>query len=156
MFSCDIIKRAFDLIPSLWSILEQAPRTLVHNDCSPRNICLRIPTADTKSLTTASDEESFKKTGVPYSDDRSLCMYDWECAYAGAPQHDVVEFLSFTPTTHSVRKELIEFYRHHLEYYSGREFPAEKLAYVNVLMLSFIDACVGFMRSTTYAVLIMQ
>ena len=152
------MRRAFDLIPSLWSTLEQAPRTLVQNDCNPRNICLRIPTADTKSLTTASDEESFKKTGVPYSDDRCLCMYDWELSYAGAPQHDVVEFLSFSlspSTAHSVRKELIEFYRHHLEYYSGREFPAEKLA-IWLFIVSFIDDCVGFMRSTTYAVLILQ
>lgn len=135
LFSCTIIRRAFELIPSLWSILEQAPRTLVHNDCNPRNICLRKPTSDTKSLTTASDKESCKKTGVPFSDDRCLCMYDWELVYAGAPQHDVVEFLSFTlpsSATHSMRRELIEFYRHHLEYYSGREFPVEKLAPTNL------------------------
>ena len=51
-----------------------------------------------------------KSCGVPFSDDRCLCLYDWEPAYAGAPQHDVVEFLSFTLPTHSMRKEFIEFY----------------------------------------------
>ena len=92
----------------------------MHNDCTPENLCLK------KSTSVPNEEKSCKKAGVPFSDDRCLCLYDWETAYAGAPQHDVVEFLSFTlpsSTTHSMRKELIEFYRQHLEYYSGMEFP---------------------------------
>ena len=51
-----------------WQQLEHAPRTLIHHDFNPRNVCLR---------------------------DGVLCAYDWELATIGAPQRDLAEFLCF-------------------------------------------------------------
>ena len=51
-----------------WQHLERAPRTLIHHDFNPRNVCLR---------------------------DGVLCAYDWELAAIGAPQRDLAEFLCF-------------------------------------------------------------
>ena len=48
------------------------PRTLIHNDFNPRNVCLR-----------------------PTHDGPRLCVYDWELATYHIPQHDLVEFLLF-------------------------------------------------------------
>ena len=55
-----------------WRPLETAPRTLIHNDFSPRNVAIR------------GDGGS-----------RRLCAYDWELATLGAPQCDLAHFLCF-------------------------------------------------------------
>lgn len=60
--------RLIATIPQWSSGLDAVPRTLIHHDFNPRNVCLR--------------------TGV-------LCAYDWELATVGAPQRDLVEFLCF-------------------------------------------------------------
>jgi hypothetical protein len=54
-----------------WRALETVPRTLIHNDFNPRNIC--------------------------FLDDREprLIAYDWELACVGAPQRDLAELLCF-------------------------------------------------------------
>jgi len=52
--------------------LDAMPKTLVHNDFNPRNICLR-----------------------PVKDELVLCAYDWELATLGVPQHDLAELLVF-------------------------------------------------------------
>ncbi|MBA3639054.1 MAG: thioester reductase domain-containing protein [Acidobacteria bacterium] len=51
-----------------WQDLENPPRTLIHHDFNPRNVCLRAG---------------------------ALCAYDWELATVGAPQRDLAEFLCF-------------------------------------------------------------
>ena len=56
-------------------------------------------------------------------------MYDWELATVGVPQYDVVEFLCFTlppSTPPDAWLPLLEFYRQHLEFYSGVKFPPIK------------------------------
>jgi thioester reductase-like protein len=65
-----IQRRLISKLPSWWPALESGPRTLIHNDFNPRNICLRGP-------------------------DATLCAYDWELATLGAPQRDLAEFLCF-------------------------------------------------------------
>jgi thioester reductase-like protein len=55
-----------------WQPLEALPRTLIHNDFNPRNICLRDDGARLR-----------------------LCAYDWELAAIGVPQHDLAELLCF-------------------------------------------------------------
>jgi len=55
-----------------WGELEGLPRTLIHNDFNPRNVCLR-----------------------PVEGELRLCAYDWELAALNVPQHDVAEFLAF-------------------------------------------------------------
>jgi hydroxymethylglutaryl-CoA reductase (NADPH) len=61
-------KRLIGSIGTWWRWLESEPRTLIHHDFNPRNICLR---------------------------GGRLCAYDWELAAVGAPQRDLAELLCF-------------------------------------------------------------
>lgn len=61
-----------DSVGSWWPALETAPRTLIHNDFSPRNVAIRGAGASAR-----------------------LCAYDWELATIGAPQCDLAHFLCF-------------------------------------------------------------
>ena len=122
------MEAAIAYLPQMVAELASAPITLIHNDCNPRNICLR------KEPTTESMNHFQTTTPgrVPYSDPRIMCIYDWELATIGVPQHDLAEFLAFTiqPTTpFKERLELIEFYREHLEYYSGVQYPSDRYNY---------------------------
>ncbi len=71
-------RMAVKSIPEWWPELEAMPRTLVHNDCNPRNVALR---ADPEG------PHGFR-----------LCAYDWELATLAVPQHDLAEFLCFVLT----------------------------------------------------------
>ena len=80
-------------VDRIWSVLESQPKTLVHNDFNPRNICLRR------------------------QPEPRLCVYDWELASVHVPQHDLVEFLAFTVEpgqAHGKFPEHAEFYRQQL------------------------------------------
>jgi thioester reductase-like protein len=82
-------------IPRWWSALETSPRTLIHHDFNPRNICLR---------------------------NGALCAYDWELATIGAPQRDLAEFLCFVLPAGGEpgdAESWIEFYRRALERSTG-------------------------------------
>jgi len=84
-------------IPDWWAKFESMPRTLIHNDFNPRNICLR-------------------------GSDHRLCAYDWELATLHVPQHDVAELLSFvlTPTVQpAVVDHYVELHRVCLEQAAG-------------------------------------
>jgi thiamine kinase-like enzyme len=88
-----------------WGQLEKQPRTLVHNDCNPRNIGLR-----------------------PGASGLTLCLYDWELATLHHPTRDLAEFLAFvtSPSTHEgLIEELIEQHRLELEKSSGQKFEAD-------------------------------
>ena len=65
-----IQRRLLTRVEEWWPALECGPRTLIHNDFNPRNVCLR-------------------------GSDATLCAYDWELATIGAPQRDLAEFLCF-------------------------------------------------------------
>ena len=87
-------------VPVWWAELEAMPRTLIHNDFNPRNLCLR--TLDDGS--------------------ERLCVYDWELATVGVPQHDLAEFLSFVCTPQTSLEELeyySELHRKALAHYAG-------------------------------------
>jgi len=58
-----------------WSELCAMPRTLIHNDFNPRNL-------------------AFRRTTPP-----RVCVYDWELATLGVPQHDLAELLVFALPT---------------------------------------------------------
>ena len=91
--------RLIDDAGEWWQALEQGPRTLVHNDFNPRNICLRAA------------------PGGP-----RLAAYDWELATIGAPQHDLAELLCFVLTERASRHEVdrwIERHRSMLERETG-------------------------------------
>ncbi|AGA35405.1 phosphoenolpyruvate synthetase (PEP synthase) [Thioalkalivibrio nitratireducens DSM 14787] len=56
-----------------WQRLQALPAALVHNDFNPRNAVLR-------------DRGGWQR----------LCVYDWELATRGIPQHDLAEWLCFS------------------------------------------------------------
>ncbi len=70
-----------------WNEVLTMPRTLVHNDFSPRNIALRT--------------------------DGTLVAYDWELVTAHVPQRDLVELLAFTQPP-DVEREAVD---HYLEFH---------------------------------------
>ncbi|CAN5785863.1 hypothetical protein BH18ACI5_BH18ACI5_25030 [soil metagenome] len=70
-----------------WPALEAGPRTLIHNDFNPRNICLRRAPSG---------------RGGSNRGELRLCAYDWELATLGAPQRDLAEFLCFVLTDTNV------------------------------------------------------
>ena len=112
------LSRAIERIGPLWQEMEEAPRTLIHNDFNLRNICLR-------------------RTG----DDFRLCAYDWELSTLHVPQRDVCELLSFVlppGTPRATRKEYLEFYRLALEEASGLSFDPDQFERIHDL------ACVDF------------
>lgn len=85
------------------SSLDSGPRTLIHNDFSPRNAALR--------------------------EDGRLCVYDWELASGGLPQRDLAEFLCFTldKDTDSLQiAELVELHRSALEQASAQTLNPEQ------------------------------
>jgi len=89
-----------------WPALERMPRTLIHNDFNPRNLCLR-PTDDGGHV---------------------LCAYDWELATVHVPQHDLAEFLAFVLDTGCTRAEILHFvelHRRALEHYAQVELDEE-------------------------------
>ncbi|MDT0684887.1 phosphotransferase [Autumnicola psychrophila] len=94
-----LLEDAIEKIPTYWDVLEQQPKTLIHNDFNPRNIC-------------------FKNTGGS----PQLCLYDWELATFHVPHYDVVEFLSFVliPENYDQRLKYMEYYREELNRLTGR------------------------------------
>jgi thioester reductase-like protein len=94
-----ILRRLIDTVPGWWPQLEALPRTLVHNDFNPRNICLRAG-----------------------GDGPRLIAYDWELACVGAPQRDLAELLCFVLPEDVGDQEVddwIERHRTHLERATG-------------------------------------
>ena len=88
------LQYAIEQIPQYWQTLDALPKTLIHNDFNPRNIC-------------------FKSTG----DQLTLCVYDWELSTYHIPQYDVVEFLCFVldKDRYHLRAYYLEYYRHALQ-----------------------------------------
>ena len=88
-----------------WPRLQALPATLIHNDFNPRNFVLREIKGESR-----------------------LCVYDWELATLGVPQHDLAELLCFT--WHDGLKEqdldrFLETYRRILGYACGKEIDPE-------------------------------
>jgi len=106
-FTAEDLDRSKALVGSLgfwWSELERLPRTLVHNDFSPRNIALR-------------------REGTGFR----LCAYDWELAAMYTPAHDLAELLCFVLNPAVSREEVdrhVEFHRQALEKACGRSIDA--------------------------------
>jgi thiamine kinase-like enzyme len=87
-------------LPQWWQALDTLPKTLIHNDFSPRNIAFR-------------DGPNGPEP----------CIYDWELATVHAPQYDLAELLVFTcqPDTSTAEIEhYIELHRQTLETLTGQ------------------------------------
>ena len=88
-------RHLIDTIPDWWTELEAQPRTLIHNDFNPRNLC-------------------FRRT----KEGPALVAYDWELATLQAPQHDLAELLCFVlheKTAQAEVEALVEMHRQALE-----------------------------------------
>ena len=72
--SVQLNERIANNLPEIVEAFRQYPQCFVHNDASPRNLCLR----------SAKDRE-----------ERWACLYDWEVACIHVPQRDLAEFLTF-------------------------------------------------------------
>jgi hydroxymethylglutaryl-CoA reductase (NADPH) len=72
---------------SWWGAIDQMPKTLIHNDFNPRNICFRK--------------------------DLRLCAYDWELATIHLPQYDVAELLAFVLSRNTTKHEVRRFVDYH-------------------------------------------
>lgn len=111
-----------DNLDRVWQVIESFPRTLVHYDFTPRNVCIR------KQEITIDDKQNshfITKNKSP----RVSCVYDWEMATIHAPQHDVVEFLAFVLPAKSdvtTRWNFVRFYQEQLEISSGVTFDSEQ------------------------------
>ncbi len=87
-------------LPDWYAEIDKMPKTLIHNDFNPRNIC-------------------FRKT----SDGPVLCAYDWELATIQLPQHDLAEFLTMTmqpDVTVEAVDRYVELHRVALERFTGK------------------------------------
>jgi aminoglycoside phosphotransferase (APT) family kinase protein len=101
---CALQRELIDSLDCWWSEVEAMPHTLIHNDCNPRNLAFR-QTAGTLRL----------------------CLYDWELATTGLPQHDLAELLCFVigPQFHPPDVAgYIERHRKVLERHSGQAIDA--------------------------------
>lgn len=79
-----------------WNEMTLMPRTLIHNDFSPRNIALR-------------------------KDSLHLCCWDWELATVHIPQRDLAELLCYTLSENVDNETLqiyIDFHRMQLELFA--------------------------------------
>lgn len=120
-FRTRLVKSFIDNLDRVWQLIESFPRTLVHYDFTPRNVCIR------KREMTMNDKQSKFITESKLR--RVSCVYDWEMATIHAPHHDVVEFLAFVLPAKSditVRTNFVRFYQEQLETFSGRAFDSEQ------------------------------
>jgi hypothetical protein len=98
-----------EMIASLdqwWGRLGALPATLIHNDFNPRNFVVRESNGESR-----------------------LCVYDWELATLGIPQHDLAELLCFTWHGGLTKRDLdnlLDTYRSTLSEASGTQIdPVE-------------------------------
>ncbi|MCG8317823.1 MAG: phosphotransferase [Pseudomonadales bacterium] len=96
----DGCRRVIYELPDWYGKLDQMPKTLIHNDFNPRNICFRRT-----------------PTGL------QLCAYDWELATLQVPQHDLAELLVMTAQPDISPVEVnhwVELHRQALENATGQ------------------------------------
>ena len=112
----ELLQQAIHHIPDRWRFLSHLPKTLIHNDCNPRNAC-------------------FKQA----DDKKKFCLYDWELSTFHIPQYDVVELLCFVldKDRYSHRAGYIEYYRQELHKHTGQYADAAQFNYA--LELAALD-----------------
>jgi NADP-dependent 3-hydroxy-3-methylglutaryl-CoA reductase len=119
-------------LPKWWPQMEAMPRTLIHNDFNPRNVCLR-----------------------PTDDGLRLCAYDWELATLGLPQHDLAEFLVFVLGKNPKAEDVdhyVELHRVTLEEHSGTKIDPKQWreGYKYALMDLAVNRLALYMMAHTF------
>ena len=120
-FRTRLVESFIDNLERVWQVIESFPKTLVHYDFTPRNVCIRKKEATDNSQ----NEHLITNNRIC----RQSCIYDWEMATVHVPQHDVVEFLAFVlPAKCDIktRTDFVLFYQQQLENYSGRTFDSKQ------------------------------
>jgi aminoglycoside phosphotransferase (APT) family kinase protein len=105
------------------------PRTLIHNDFNPRNI-------------------TFRRDG----NEVRLCVYDWELATLGVPQHDLAELLCFVLGADARADDVcgyVERHRQVLAAFSGRSI--DRALWIEGFRLSLQDLMIQ--RLPAYAMI---
>ena len=117
-----IYENAWNSSDEIFGVLEKAPSSLTHNDCTIRNMCKRSQLRPGQS---------------------EICVFDWEIARLAPPQHDIVEFLLFwlpADVTASAWYDYLENYRKLLVkavHEKGNTLSADDLQYLE--MEKFIE-----------------
>ncbi len=109
----ELMRDLVKALPDWWTNIEQMPRTLIHNDFNPRNICFRVP----PPVTTNTDGQPQSRASY------ELVAYDWELATLHLPQHDLAELLCFVlpdNTTSADVDHYLDVHRQALMASSGR------------------------------------
>ena len=91
----EIYIKAFDNTDKIFDVLDKAPKTLIHGDCTIRNMCQR----------------NIKGQG-------QICVYDWEAAQINVPQHDFIDFMQlWLPVDASIDRwyRYLDIYRNFLK-----------------------------------------
>ncbi len=113
----EMLSRLVRSVAHWWPELETMPRTLIHGDFNPRNVCLR---------------------------DGRLCAYDWELATVQVPQHDMAEFLAFVlppDVTHADAEGWLAFCQDASEQAAGFRF--DPTSYRRGFVLSLRDLAIN-------------
>lgn len=90
---------------NICELLSKAPKTLIHNDCNPRNLCLKTK-----------------------SEMQQLILFDWELACIHVPQRDVCEFLAYVLTEETTYEEYccyVEHYYQEIQSFLKISYPKE-------------------------------
>lgn len=96
-------------------VMSKAPQTLTHNDCNPRNICIRA-------------------NGTPL-------FYDWElCAFQN-PQSDVAEFLLFVLDGKDVAEGFFAYVNYYKECLRRNDVAFDDKEFMVVLRLNVLKLC---------------
>lgn len=87
--SARAIKNLSERLDEIYEEIDLLPKTLIHNDFNPRNICFRSTPGDLQPV-----------------------IYDWELATYGLPQRDLAELLVMTQPP-SVERASVDIYIEH-------------------------------------------
>lgn len=112
-----IFQNYFENNVEAYELMLKTPMTLTHNDCNPRNLCFK--------------EEN---------DEIKLILYDWELPCFQNPQHDLIEFLSFTlpeNTPLHLFTDYAIYYCQQIEKKVGRRFL--KKSFLDALYINALD-----------------
>jgi hypothetical protein len=106
-----LISSAIHHMPNITQTLTHPEtwRTLIHNDFSPRNTCLRLIPPNNQPL-----HPSIVQNQLTQSEKQlRLVAYDWELSTLSVPQRDIAEFLAFTIAPDAPLSTWMHFIHHH-------------------------------------------
>ena len=120
-----LYQKVFEEINGWWTIKENYPETLVHNDFSPRNLVIHRSEGTIKPL-----------------------FYDWELSCLNIPHRDVVEFLSFMDDLDE--QTITEYIDYYTSYLQGSDLELSVEEHRNAFLIAAKEFLL--MRVSLYAI----